>query len=113
MAVDASRGSIFVDDDRSVGNQSGLRMALGARDVGVAAGEGKVGAGVVIEAGGYPALGVVAIDAVGLAVFSDKLGVVSVPVAGFALRGGTFEARFVAGSGFVTITAGDGTMRAQ
>ncbi len=54
-----------------------------------------------------------AIDAVSLAVFSDKLRIVSVNVAGFALLGSAFEARFVTGGGFVAIATGYGTMRAE
>lgn len=113
MAIDALCGSIFVDDDGLFGNKFGLGMAFGAGNIRMAAGEGEVSAGIVIEGGRNPALSVVAIDAVSLAVFSDKLRIVSVNVAGFALLGSAFEARFVTGGGFVAIATGYGTMRAE
>ena len=91
VAIDALRGSIFVDDDGLFGNKFGLGMAFGAGNIRMAAGEDEVSAGIVIEGGRNPALSVVAIDAVGLAVFSDKLRIVSVNVAGFALLGSAFR----------------------
>jgi len=67
-------------------------MALSAGYVGVSTGQSEVGAGVVIEGGRNPALGIVAINAMGLSVFGLELRIVGVDVAGFALLGGAFEA---------------------
>lgn len=66
-------------------------MALDTRHVGMAAGQSEVGAGIVIECGGNPALGIVAIDAMGLSVLGLELRIVSLDVAGFTLLRSAFE----------------------
>lgn len=91
MAVGAFVGSVFVEDDEPIADRPGLCMALRAGDVGVASGQGEVRAGVVIEDGRNPSVGVVAIGAVGFAVFRDKLRIVRVEVASFALLRSAFE----------------------
>ena len=66
-------------------------MALSAGYVGVFTGQNEVGAGVVIEGGRNPALGIVAIDAMGLSVLCWELRIMGIDVAGFALLRSAFE----------------------
>lgn len=84
MAVHALDGSVLINHDGLICEQFGLNVTLGARDVGVAPGQGKMSAGIMIEGGGHPSLGIVAIYAMGLAILGEKLGIVGVIVAGFA-----------------------------
>ncbi len=88
-------------------------MAFGAEHVGVAAGEREAGASDVIEGRRHPETSVVAIDAMGVAVFRGELIVVHIVVTGFAKLGCAFEARLVAGGGFVAIGAGYGAMDSE
>ena len=92
MAVGAFRRGAFVDHDFFAGDQAGLNVAFGARDVGVTAGQGEVRFCVVIESGWHPALRVVAVGAMCLIVLGEELGVVRVVMAGFALCRGALEA---------------------
>ena len=81
-------------------------MALVAGYVGMATGQCEMGAGVVIEGGWDPALGVMAVATVGFAVLCNELGVVGVLVASLARLGGALEAGFVAGCGLMAFAAG-------
>jgi hypothetical protein len=91
VTISAFVGHLFVNHDHLVGYQIGLRMALGAFDVGVAAGQRQMRSRVVIESGRDPSLRVVAIAAMGLPVFCDELPVMRVLVAIFALLRRAFE----------------------
>ena len=91
VAVHALIGRVLVNDDQFFADELGLRMTLGAGNVGVAAGESEMSARVVIEGGRHPALRVVAIAAVGLGVFGEELAVVSIVVAGLTLLWSAFE----------------------
>ena len=113
VAVYAFVGGGLVNDDGFVADEFGLHVTLVTSHVGMSAGEGEVGAGVVVEGGRHPALGIVAIGAVSLAILGDKLGIVSVLVASLTLLWRALESRFVIGGGLVAITAGDGAMRAD
>lgn len=113
MAVDALVRGVFVDHDLFVCNCSGLGMALGTRDIGMATGQGKVSPGVMVKGGGCPPLSVVTIGAVSLIVLGQELFIVGVRMAGFALIGCALEARFGVCGGFVAIGTGDGAMSAE
>src|SRR5579863_3733981 len=114
VAIGAFREGIFVDDHLPLADGSGLRVAFGAKDVGVAAGEREMGPGVVVECGWRPVLRIVAIGTMGFVVLDcGELTVVNVVVAGFALLGRACKARGVVGGGFVALCAGDGAMRAD
>ena len=60
-------------------------MTLVTSHVGVSAGKGEVGASVMVEGGGYPALLIVAIGAMSLTILGDKLRIMSVVVASLTL----------------------------
>ncbi len=91
MAIGAFAGGIFVDDDLLAGGCVRLNVALGAGNFGVAAGQRKVRFRFVVECGGSPALGVVAIGAMGLVVFGEELIGVGILVTGLALRGSALK----------------------
>jgi len=67
-------------------------MTFGAGHVGVATGQCEVSAGIVIERGRNPALGIVAINAVRFSVLGLELRIMSIDVASFALLRSAFEA---------------------
>lgn len=113
MTVDALGRGILVHDNRLLSDEPGLRMALLAQDLGVASGQGEVRAGVMIECGRNPALGRMAVDAMCLTVFGDELGIVSVPVTGFALLRCAFESRTGIRGGFVALAAGHRAVHSQ
>lgn len=91
MAVYALRARRFVNHDGFVGDELGLNVTFVTSEVGVSAGEGKVGASFVVEGRRHPALGIVAIGAASFTVFSCKLGIVSVVMASLALLGRSLE----------------------
>lgn len=68
-------------------------MALVAGNVGVPAGQWQVGPGVVVERGGNPTRGVVAIVTMCSVVLGDELSIVSILVAGFAILWSSLKAR--------------------
>lgn len=110
VAVHAFGGRIFVNDNLFFTHEPGLNVALVAGNVGMPTGQGEMCASVVVEGGRHPALDIVAIAAMGLAVLGEELTVVGIVVAGFALLRSSLETRFVTGSGFMAFTAGDGTV---
>lgn len=112
MAVDALVGSVLVNHDVLVSNGASFEVALGARNVGVSAGQLEMGLGVMVEGGGDPALGRVAIGAVGQMIPSKELTVMSVLMTCLALCWSAFEAGLSVGVGLMAISAGDGAMGA-
>lgn len=113
VAVGALGRGVFVENDRLAGNDMRLGMAAVAFQVGVAAGEGEMGARVVIEGGRHPALGIVAVAAMGFGIPGDKLRIVDVGVAGFTGVRSAGKARGGGGRGLVTFGAGDRAMGAE
>lgn len=91
VAVHAFVGCVLVNDDRLLSHKLGLHVALATGHVGVAAREGEMRAGVMVECGRHPALGVVAIAAVRLGVFGDELAVMNIIVASLALLWSALE----------------------
>ena len=85
-------------------------MAFSAGNIGMSTGQGKVRLGIVVKGRGHPALGIVAIAAMGLAVLGNELRIVGVVVTSLTLLRSAFEARFVTASGLVAIAADDGAM---
>ena len=85
MAIRAFFRGVFVDHDFLVARRTRLRVTLGARDVGVPASQGKVRFSVVVKDGWRPAHGIVAVGAMCLIVFGQKLTVMGIIVAALAL----------------------------
>lgn len=113
VAVRAFIGCVPVNHDLIVFHRSCLNVALGAGDICMPPGQGKVGPGAMVKGGRSPAKGVMAIGAVGFVVFGNELSIMGVLVASFALRGRLREARFMIRNWFVAITTGNSAMRSQ
>lgn len=79
----------------------------------MAAGQWELGASGVVEGRGHPAHRVVAIDAMGAAIFRRELTIVCILVAGFAEFGCAFEAGLVASGGLMAIRAGHRAMGSE
>ncbi len=84
MAIGTFGRSVLVKHDDFFAYEPGLRVTFNARHVAVASGKRKMNARIVIECGGNPAHGVVAIGAVRSTIFGCELSIVRVRMAGFA-----------------------------
>lgn len=113
MAIGALSWRVLVHHDLLVGHHPGRFVALVAGHIGMPTGKRKVSLGVVVKSRGLPARGRMAVGTVRGIVFGQKLSVVYVLVAVFAFLRGALEARFGWRSGFVTICARDGSVRAE
>lgn len=91
MAVHTFVGCVLVNDDGLLPHNLGLHVALATGHVGMAARQGEMRAGVMVECGRHPALSVVAIAAVRLGIFGDELAVMNIIVASLALLWSALE----------------------
>lgn len=104
----------LVEDHRIAVDQSSQRMALSARNVGMAAGQGEWSPLVVIKRRRSPTLRGVAVGARGLAGAVSELSAVRLLVAGFAFLRRPFELDFLlAGKGLVALATGHGAVSTE
>jgi len=113
VAVNAFARCVLVNHDLFVADRSRLNMALGTGDICVPTGQGRVRLGVMVEGGRRPSFRAMAIGAMGLIVLGQKLPVVSVPMAVFALCRRPLEARLGVRSRLMAISACHGSMCSQ
>jgi len=82
---------VLVNDYDLVSEHFGLRVALGAGDIGVATGKSEMGFGVMVKSRRNPVLGVVTVRTMRLGILNDELAVMDILVTGFALLRGALE----------------------
>ena len=104
--------AVLVNNDLLFTNHFGLSMAFRASDIRVATRQRKMRF-VMVKSRRSPALGVVAIDTVSLAVLGQELPVMSVVVAGFTLHGCALESLIRVACCLMALSARYPTMCAQ
>lgn len=113
MAIRTLVRRVLVDHDGLFVHEARLDVALGARNVGVAAGERQSCFRVMIEGGRHPALRIMAICAMRLAVFRLELSVMRIVVTRFTGLGRTLKARLVSSRRLVALATGNRPVRTK